>query len=589
MSVRDLDVPVLIVGGGACGLSSSIMLSNLGVQHLLIERHPGTSILPKAHYLSQRTMEIYRQHGVADEIFDVAASPEQFGNILWVTSLGGDGPLDRKELHRMDAFGGGSLRERYQADSPVLGANYPQIRLEPLLRGEAEKRAPGAIRFHHELQDWAQDESGVVATVLDRDSDETFTVKARYVIAADGAKTMGPRLGVTMEGLTAIVDMVSTHFSADLSDYWEDGTLITWFMNPEGENSWGSGALIQQGPTWGRHSEEWIAHFAFRPDDPERFNETAIVPRLRELLRLPDLEMEVHKVSHWILDCVVADRWRHGSIFLAGDAAHRQPPASGQGMNSGILDAHNLTWKLAQVLSGAADESLLDSYQSERKPVATEVAYWSLMAFNSKFIGDAGVGLIPGAPLEANVAAFHALFSEGLLGEALRTRVHEAIGMQKVEFQTHDLEFGPGYRDGAVIDDGTPPPPRSDIGLDYTPTTHPGHRLPHAWLEHGGTRVSTHDVVAGSGAFAVITGKDGTAWADAARAAAKKLGVAINVAQIGADYLDPDGSWAALAQIDSDGALLVRPDNHVAWRARSLDDNPELTLAGALARVLSRT
>ncbi|WP_099024914.1 FAD-dependent monooxygenase [Mycolicibacterium palauense] len=588
MSVHDLDVPVLIVGGGACGLTSSILLSDLGVRHVLIERHPGTSILPKAHYLSQRTMEIYRQHGVADAIFDVAASPEQFGNILWLTSLGGDGPLDRKELHRMDAFGGGALRESYQADSPVLGANYPQIRLEPLLRAEAEKRAPGAVRFHHDLLDWTQDESGVTATVLDRDSDETFTVKARYVIAADGGKTVGPRLGVAMEGFTDIVDMVSTHFSADLSDYWEDGTLITWFMNPEGENSWAAGALIQQGPTWGRHSEEWIAHFAFRPDDPERFNEAAIAPRLRELLRLPDLEMEVHKVSHWILDCVIADRWRHQNVFLAGDAAHRQPPASGQGMNSGILDAHNLTWKLAQVLSGAADESLLDSYEAERKPVATEVAFWALMAFNSKFIGDAGVGLIPGAPLEANIAAFYALFSEGLIGEALRARAHEAIGMQKVEFQTHDVEFGPGYQQGALVPDGTEAPPRCDVGLVYTPTTRPGHRLPHAWLEHNGARVSTHDIVAGHGAFAVITGSDGAAWVDAARAVAAKLGVAINVAQVGVDHLDAEGSWAELAQIDSDGALLVRPDNHVAWRARTIDDNPELSLADALAAVIGK-
>ena len=141
-----IDTPVLIVGGGGCGLSSSIFLSNHGVEHLLVERHPGTAILPKAHYLNQRTMEVYRQHGIADAIYEVGCPIEKFGQIRWMTSLGGDGPLDRREIHRMDAFGGNSLRDRYEADSPVLATNYPQLRLEPLLRQQAEKRAPGSIR-----------------------------------------------------------------------------------------------------------------------------------------------------------------------------------------------------------------------------------------------------------------------------------------------------------------------------------------------------------------------------------------------------------------------------------------------------------
>jgi len=186
MSVRDLEVPVLIVGGGGCGLSSSIFLSNFGVQHLLIERHAGTSILPKAHYLNQRTMEIYRQHGIAEAIYEVGAPIERMGQIRWMTSLGGDGPLDRREIHRMDAFGGYSLRDRYEADSPVRATNYPQLRLEPLLRREAEQRAPGAIRYQHELLDWEQTASGIVATVQNRDTDETYTVRARYLIAAPG-------------------------------------------------------------------------------------------------------------------------------------------------------------------------------------------------------------------------------------------------------------------------------------------------------------------------------------------------------------------------------------------------------------------
>lgn len=583
-----IETPVLIIGGGGCGLTSSIFLSNLGVDHVLVERHQGTSILPKAHYLNQRTMEVFRQHGIADAVYEVGAPIEKFGQIRWMTSLGGDGPLDRKVIHRMDAFGGGELRERYEADSPVLSTNYPQLRLEPLLRKEAEKRAPGQIRYNHEVLGWEQAADGVTAQVVNRDTDEKFTVKARYVIAADGGKTVGPRENVAMIGPTDMVDMVSTHFTADLSEYWDDQTLITWFLNPEGENSWGAGAMVQMGPTWGRNSEEWVVHFAFRPDDPERFNEEAIAPRLRELLRLPEVELQVHKVSHWILDRIVADRWRIGNIFLAGDAAHRQPPTTGLGLNTGIQDAHNLTWKLAQVLSGSATDALLDSYESERIPVSTDGADWALMAFTNHTVIDAGIGLTPGAPLEANIAAFHALFSEGLMGEALRARAAIAIGTQRAEFQAHDVEIGFRYETGAVVPDGTPPAQRSATGTVYTPTTRPGHRLPHAWVDKNGERVSTHDLTGNDGSFALIAGAEGESWSQAASVAAEKFGVTITVARVGSDFDDVDGVWEQVGEIDAHGAVLIRPDNHVAWRALSGDDQPEQTLTAALETILGR-
>src|SRR3982750_2096366 len=258
-----------------------------------------------------------------------------------MTSLGGDGPMDRKVIHQMDAFGGGATYDRYAGDSPVLSSNYPQLRLEPLLRAQAEQRAPGRILFGHEVTDWEQLEHGVAVTIEDRETGEART----------------------------------------------------------GRGSWGPRARPQVGPTGGRHSEELVLHFAFQPDDPERFNEDAIVPRLRTLLKLPDLDMKVHKVSHWILDRIVAEKWRYGDIFLAGDAAHRQPPTSGLGLNTGIQDAHNLAWKLAEVLAGRASDALLDTYESERHPVSTHGADWALLAFMNHTVIDAGIGLTPGAPV----------------------------------------------------------------------------------------------------------------------------------------------------------------------------------------------
>jgi 2,4-dichlorophenol 6-monooxygenase len=590
------ETPVLIVGGGGCGLSASIFLSNLGVEHLLVERREGTSHLPKAHYLNQRTMEIFRQHGVADAIYEVGCPIEKFGKVRWLTSLGGDGPLDRKLIHAMDAFGGGSLRERYEADGPVMASNYPQLRLEPLLKREAETRAPGAIRFHHEVESWQETPDGITVTVRDRSADEQHTIHARYLIAADGGRTFAPALGTVMAGPTNMVDMVSTHFSADLSQYWDDETLITWFLNPEGQDSWGAGAMVQMGPTWGRESEEWVFHFAFRPDDPERFNEEQIVPRLRSLLRLPDLDLTVHKISHWILDRIVAQQWRYGRIFLAGDAAHRQPPTTGLGLNTGIQDAHNLAWKLAEVIAGRASDAFLDSYESERKPVSTHGADWALLAFMNHTVIDAGIGLTPGAPVEVNTQAFHALFSDTLVGAALRARAEACLNTQTWEFQAHDVEIGFSYAEGALTADGTDAPPRDPSGRIYQPTTRPGHRLPHSWIERDGQRRSTHDLT-GHGQWALITGPAGEAWIKAAEQVGQQLGIDIVAVTIGdhsdgdhsgGDYVDADGAWSAVRGIADAGAVLVRPDNFVAYRAADAVADPQSALTEALSAILAR-
>ncbi|MCW2985382.1 MAG: aromatic ring hydroxylase [Conexibacter sp.] len=583
-----IDVPVLIVGGGGCGLSSSIFLSDMGTDHVLIERHESTSVLPKAHYLNQRTMEAWRTHGIDKPIYEVGAPVENYGHIRWVTSLGGDGPFDRRDFHEFDAFGGGELRELYERDSASLPTNLPQLRLEPILRRIAEERGPGKILYGHELLSWAEDESGVTAQVRVADSGEEIEIRAGYVIAADGGKTIGPKLEIPMIGPTNMVDMVSTHFSADLSEYVDDRSMITWQINPEGEGSWGSGALVKMGPTWDRHSEEWVVHFAFRPDDPARFDEEQVVGRIRTLLKIPGLEMKVHKVSHWILDRIVADTWRSGRIFLAGDAAHRQPPTTGLGLNSAVHDAQNLCWKLAEVVSGRACDALLDTYEAERKPVAIDNADWALQAFMNFALIDVSMGLMPGAPPEANQAAFAAFFSDTRIGEAIRARFGEVINTQRVEFHAHDVEIGYAYETGALLSDGTPTPARDPFGHDYRPTTRPGHRLPHAWLDGSEGRISTHDLVR-PGGFALLAGPGGADWVAAATKVAGERGVAIEAHCVdGTDLTDADGQWAQVNELEPGGALLVRPDQHVAFRSIGAADDAEAQLQQAFDAVLAR-
>lgn len=582
--MADITVPVLIVGGGGCGLTTSILLSAHGIENHLIERHSSTSPLPKAHYLNQRTMEIFRQYGVADSIYEVGTPPSKMGKTRWVTSFGGNGELDGKTLFTLDSFGGGGLENKYAEDSPCLSSNYPQVRLEPLLRRHAEERARDSIFFERELVSFTQDAEGVTAVILERDTQQTYTVRANYMVAADGGKTVGPALGVKMEGPSGILDMVSTHFTADLSEYWEDDVLITWLLNPEGAGSWHSGAMAAMGPTWGKESEEFVIHFTFRPDDPARFDEDAIVPRLRELLKLPDLEPQVHKVSHWILEGVLADKYRVGRVFLAGDAAHRHPPTTGLGLNTAIQDAHNLAWKLAMVLRRDAGPALLDTYEPERRLVGMRNVDWAMFTFLNHAVIDSGLGLNPDQPLEQRIQVFHDFFSDSPMGETRRARAIEVANTQRTEVQAHDLEIGFSYAEGAVIPDGSIAPPRDPMGSVYHPTTRPGHRLPHAWVEHEGRTLSTHDFVATEGKYVLITGSDGGEWHASATRASKATGVPLEVVSINgsADLQDDPGIWSSRSEISATGAILVRPDNHVAWRQSSRIDSSEADLTQAL-------
>jgi 2,4-dichlorophenol 6-monooxygenase len=588
MSVQT--VPVLIVGGGGCGLASSIFLSNYGIDSLLMERHASTSILPKAHYLNQRTMEIFRQHGIADDLYAVGTPMTTLGKVRFMTTLGGDGHLDGRTLCELASFGGGPANEAYTRDSPCPSTNYPQLRLELLLRRHAEERAPGRVLFHHELVELKLDDDAAVATIRNRDTDEYFEVRSTFVIAADGGKTLGPKFGVSMEGPTGLVDMVNMHFRADLSPWWDDASVITFFNNPEGGSTWGAGAMAMMGPTWGKHSEEWSITFGLRPDDPENFDESNVIPKIRKLLKIPDIEIECLNLSHWIVEAVLADRFQVERVFFAGDAAHRHPPTTGLGLNTAIQDAHNLAWKLAGVVRGAADRTLLDTYELERRPVAERNVNWAMFTFMNHALIDAGLGLMPGASPEANAQTLNAYFADSDQGRTLRARFAEVVRTQRTEFQAHDLEIGFHYDDGAITPDGSVCPPNDPMGSDYVPTTRPGHRLPHAWIERDGKVISTHDLIGTPGGFVLITGAGSASWTDAAARAAAATGIELPVISMGAggSCADPDGTWAAISQIGDRGALLVRPDNHVASRWLDGPDATGDVLTQALRACLGR-
>jgi 2,4-dichlorophenol 6-monooxygenase len=354
------------------------------------------------------------------------------------------------------------------------------------------------------------------------------------------------------------------------------------------------GALLQMGPTWGRHSEEWVLTFGFPVTDDKRFDTDALPARIRQLLKLPDLEMEVQHVNHWVLDKVVADKYRVGRVFITGDAAHRRPPASGLGLNTGIEDAQNIAWKLGSVIHGRADVSLLDTYEAERRPVGIRNSDWAFFSFSNLNVLTAGVGLIPGAQ-QYNQQRFRDIFEDSERGRAQLHHIRRVLSTQNVEYSAHDIELGFHYDNGVIVADGTSAPAADPEGQIYVPTTRPGHRLPHAWIEQDGKKISTQDLITNSNSdFLLITDEDGDKWAEAAKTISETTNVAVGAAQIRARdlskptclCLDVQDMWIRLKEVAAGGAILVRPDNFVAWRSHNLSDEPEKELRSALKALM---
>jgi 2,4-dichlorophenol 6-monooxygenase len=578
---------VLIVGGGACGLACASFLHDAGVNLVLVERNPGTSTFPKAHYLNARTMEILRIHNMAEEILREGTPLRNRTLMKWYTSFGGDGPLDRKVLYELD----GRVGENDVA-SAVPSANLPQIRLEPILRKHAESRID-TIRWSHNFIAFEQDEGGVTATVQGPDGD--VQIRAKYLVAADGGRTVGSQIGVSMEGLKNLADVVAIHFEADLSDdYPDDRAAVSWIRSPRGRVA----GLLAMGPNeWGRHSPEWVIHIPPVPGNPGITRETA-ADAIRTLLALPELNIKILTISRWTIGGVLADKYRVGRAFIAGDAAHRHPPNTGLGLNTGIQDAHNLSWKLAAVLQGRAAASLLDSYEAERRPIGRFNVDWALNTFFNHLMLEVMIPATFPGPLqglqtpEHVVSAYIGLFEDTPLGRMRRQRLGYVYESQRLEIGVSDVEMGFVYAEGALLSDGSPAPQRNANGHDYEPITRPGHRLPHVWLDYKRRRVSSHDFVTTGGEFALLCGPKGQAWVAAAAKVAAGLHISLNAVTIGfgkgVDVIDAEDTWHRVRGISDEGAILVRPDNIVGWRIAGATQDPVQVLRRALKFCLGR-
>jgi 2-polyprenyl-6-methoxyphenol hydroxylase-like FAD-dependent oxidoreductase len=530
---------VLIVGGSLVGLSTALLLAHHGVRALVAEHHRGTAIHPRAAQISQRTMEIFRVAGIEEVVRERSA--EQFvqdGAIMAVETLAG------RELAWFIA----NLNEGVRDVSPTERVFVSQSVLEPVLKARTEELG-AELRFGTEVTSFEQDADGVMATLRDRDSGRTHTVRAAYMVAADGAHSrVRERLGIGESGRGVFSHSATIYFRGDVAPLLRGRNLSVIYV---------SNASLRGFFRFEKPFDRGFLAVNATGDPANPVTDVAsglTEDRCRELVRLAlgsdSVDITIDNVMPWKAAASVADRFAHGRVFIAGDAAHVMPPNGGFGGNTGVQDGHNLAWKLAMVLNGTAGAPLLDTYEPERRPAAAftvEQAYSRYVTRTAPYLGAAGI---------------------------------QAVAADL------DVELGYGYDSTAVICDAggntarTHQNPRESKGL-------PGTRAPHLWIERDGRKISTLDLFGSR--FVLLAASDAGEWRAAGEAAARDLDIALDAYQLGRDRLEDGGAVASAYDIGSTGAVIVRPDGFVGWRSRTAGDSPADHMRRALSALTHRT
>ncbi|MCW1931057.1 FAD-dependent monooxygenase [Pararhodobacter zhoushanensis] len=549
---------VAIIGGGPVGLTAANLLGHLGIDCTLFERNETTSFHPRGHVVNTRTMEILRSVGLEEAVNAAALPPERHAGIGFVTSLAGHliGVIETRvdpEWSRIE-----------QSQSPALKRSCPQDRFEPVLREHANRYNSASVNFGYAITQMSPDDEGVDLHWQTADG-ATGKTRARYVLAADGPRSDARHaVGIGMQG-RSIGQQIGIYFHADLWELVKDRPyLLNWIYNATT-----SGVLISLD---GRY--RWTYNFGYREDQSrEDFTEERCLELLRAVIGTPEIDIEIKNIMPWRMQARIADQMSSGRVFLAGDAAHPLPPTGGQGMNTGIADVQNLAWKLKLVLSGNAPESLLGSYSTERRPVADFNVEQS--ARNAQAMARKGLSgmLANDSDLLANI--------EGPAGAENRAKLAEGIPEQRAHFDYAGQTFGYFYDSDLITTDGTPAPEIEVV--TYTPTGRPGHRAPHLPIRYQGRDLSLLDLFT-LDSFTVLLGPDADAWRGAADGLGDDALPRVRVFSVGSGQeIDTDtAAWCALYGVSPKGAVLVRPDGHVAWR--SVGQGAEADLKAAFSR-----
>ena len=549
--MNSLTPPVLIVGAGPVGQLAALMLSRQGIRSRLIDKRLETLTAPKAHAVNARTLEICEGLGVsAERLRALGACANDAGHVRFVGTLTGPEfgalPYERQDE---DAF----------RDTPFPLTNIPQ----PLFESELQEaiKADPLITFERGIECTAlENRADSVMAGLRRNGDNDINFSAfDYVVVADGAGSrLRDALGITMQGPEVLDEFLMIHFSADLRPYTEGRRGVLYFLLEPGVR----GALIAYD-----HSKTWVLMHPWNKAE-ERL-EDYTDERCRELINQavgqPVAYASIENISPWTMTAQIAEHYQVGRCFLVGDAAHRFPPAGGLGLNTGASDAQNLTWKLAAVLNHQAGPTLLDTYETERQPVARTNSEQSLT--NAAKIFDLIVAI---HGIDPEKAGEH--YREVAADPANFPALADAVEAQKPHFDSFALQLGYRYHSPALID---PPevPAVPDVS-DYQPSWDVGAHFPHYWIDKAGKRVPLQHFLPDN-QFSLLLGPQAAAVVDTDW---------IHTINFASDLtFEQNLEWTSLTGLPDSGALLIRPDGHIAAHLAQTDD-----INAAMDQILAR-
>ncbi|WP_157249861.1 FAD-dependent monooxygenase [Nonomuraea typhae] len=522
---------VLIVGAGYAGLSAATMLAWHQVPVILVERHASTSIQPKAFGVGPRVLELMRGvPGIESEFSGIWAGIGEGMRIAIASSL-----TDPDPKILVDTAGD---LDSFVDITPVPDVGAPQSEIERVLRGKAEEFGAD-LRFSTELVFLEQDADGVTARVRTKAGEHT--IRADHLIAADGHRSpLRAALGVPTSGKGELQHMYSIMFDADLSQVVRDREVTLWYLQADGL----TGAIIT-GTGVGAHG----LGVYYDPATAPGFTTERCIDLVRQAVGVPDLDVSVLDTTTFTIAHQLADTYRAGRVFFAGDAAHTMPPTGGQGGSTALQDGCDLAWRLWLVHSGQAGPAFLDTYDAERRPIGA---------------------------LTAN---------EQLANMAVRMPSEQTRDVAPPTADPMAVMLGYRYHSTSILNE--PTDDGSLLENPQTATARPGSRAPHVLLDWEGMPISTIDLF-GTG-HVLLIGPRGRDWETAARAVSDRLDLHLTPLVIGGDLKDLEGVWQERYGVTETGAVLVRPDGYVSWRAPALTPSPKDTLNEVLTTTLSRT
>jgi putative polyketide hydroxylase len=545
--------PVLVLGAGPVGLGAALELARFGVRTVLIEKHEGTSWHPKTRNFNTRTMEIAKAWGPAvyKRLRGIDSPPGWKSPIRFLRTATGT------EFGTIESKGFEGPGPEISPAEPVMSSQ--ELIEEILLDGI---RAAGLVdvRFRTEatrlVRGGSAGDDSVVLEVKDRATGALDTLTGRALVAADGAGSLIRReLGLQLEGAQDLSYIVNCYFRADIERHLGERRGVLFFVANETARG-----VLQPLDGAGR----WLCQINV---DPDQWSLAVFTPEraqawIRAAVGVADLKSEILSLGLWKLNATVVERLVQGRVLMCGDAAHQFPPTGGLGVNTGLQGMHNAMWKLASYVQGHARWPLVETYDAERRDVARRITGQSLQ--NSM-----------------NVLGIFAAAAAG--GESFGAA--DALVASRRYGNHLGVEFGAAYASSAIVADGTTPPVVDDSYSDYVPSATPGCRAPHVWLGPLAAGLSTLDLI--GPAFTLLTASEGAAWRTTAAVVARALAMPIDSYSIGGTGLDDRGAFARIYGLESDGAVLIRPDGHVAWRS-ARGPASGAVLGAAITQILGR-